>query len=483
MDTSYWDPSSLRWTAYDLDFYYRRFINDSTRVFSSAEDHIEILTPPRRGLAPPCEKQDGEPVLANCKSYEDDAGPHIYIIRQNNSWSKTCVKQETFEKIISRHDVFPPFLDALHSFGLKTDVDEKVWDGFHASVSRRSCDRSDKTADSLGQGKLNLCYNLRYVEKHGRPSSSLWSLRQVGVYHSFDPTSNQETIILLQPPDSIYKYLKQSYTSSNIQDCGHHHQHPMDFHVAVLLRTLNNWDEYIEDLRGDLIQLDDKVCFSKAGTVEKPNDYPVAFADKQKLQLLRHKLFRTDSVLTASMELAKGLQVQVSKLEGSGLHQSGAAAMEEIKAYCSHLQRHTRNLSVLIQISVGTGDLLSKIIEFRNDRLQIRTSVAAQESLDTLNRLASESAIALEQGRQDSKMLKALTIAATTYLPATLLATIFSSNLVQLRSDSDGANDRTHFHVVSQFWLYVVLSIFLTAATLIPTLMWRKSLSKWLSHQ
>ena len=65
---------------------------------------------------------------------------------------------------------------------------------------------------------------------------------------------------------------------------------------------------------------------------------------------------------------------------------------------------------------------LSKILEFRNDEIQYRTSEATQASLDALNRLASESSFAIELSRQDSKPLKTLTIATTMYLPATLLA-------------------------------------------------------------
>ncbi len=65
---------------------------------------------------------------------------------------------------------------------------------------------------------------------------------------------------------------------------------------------------------------------------------------------------------------------------------------------------------------------LSKILEFRNDKIQFRTSQATQDSLNALNRLTSESSIAIEQSQQDSKMLKTLTIAATMYLPASLLA-------------------------------------------------------------
>jgi hypothetical protein len=64
MDKSYWKYSSLKWAQYDLDFYHQRFVNDSTRIFSTDKDEVEILRPPCR--IPAREKQDAETVSAIC---------------------------------------------------------------------------------------------------------------------------------------------------------------------------------------------------------------------------------------------------------------------------------------------------------------------------------------------------------------------------------------------------------------------------------
>lgn len=80
-----------------------------------------------------------------------------------------------------------------------------------------------------------------------------------------------------------------------------------------------------------------------------------------------------------------------------------------------------------------------------------------------------------ENGKKDSDQIKALTLIATMYLPASLLAvsdimsvlslsainklqTIFSSNLIATR-DFGGNSGRSYFVVASQFWIYVVLTI------------------------
>lgn len=67
-------------------------------------------------------------------------------------------------------------------------------------------------------------------------------------------------------------------------------------------------------------------------------------------------------------------------------------------------------------------------------------------------------------GEKDSKTLKALTLVATLYLPASLVATIFSSELIQSQPDGSVPGG-THFVVASQFWIFVVSSSILMAVT------------------
>jgi hypothetical protein len=96
------------------------------------------------------------------------------------------------------------------------------------------------------------------------------------------------------------------------------------------------------------------------------------------------------------------------------------------------------------------------------------------------------------QSYKDSRMLKALTIVATMYLPATFLAvcwayfqwfsttnirqTVFSSNLVQTESKPNG---ETHMVLASQFWIFVAVALPLMLTTFAFTL-WLERI--WLRH-
>lgn len=62
--------------------------------------------------------------------------------------------------------------------------------------------------------------------------------------------------------------------------------------------------------------------------------------------------------------------------------------------------------------------------------------------------------------------MKALTFIATLYLPASLIASVFQSNLVQLLPASSTPQP-SRLAVAPQFWLPVVATISLAALTLI----------------
>ncbi len=87
-----------------------------------------------------------------------------------------------------------------------------------------------------------------------------------------------------------------------------------------------------------------------------------------------------------------------------------------------------------------------------------------------------------DRNEKDSRMVKWMTLIATAYLPASLVAvsypfllrcfnwmlrlgpmkTIFSSSLIQLRQSNETSE---HLIVASQFWIYVLVTVLLTGVT------------------
>ena len=102
--------------------------------------------------------------------------------------------------------------------------------------------------------KLELCYCIRYVAKHGRDSKSPWSLRQVGVYHQSHGPEGPSAWILVQPPAQLDQQLRSLIKGSQQDEVNIQIGHPM-WHLAILATALSNWDEYVDHSRKELTNL------------------------------------------------------------------------------------------------------------------------------------------------------------------------------------------------------------------------------------
>lgn len=81
--------------------------------------------------------------------------------------------------------------------------------------------------------KTALCYNIRYLEHHGRDLEDPWSCRQSALHHSFSPVSEQSTWVIIQAPEAF----------QTISGWG---QHVMCLHIRYLRAGIANWRQYLE---------------------------------------------------------------------------------------------------------------------------------------------------------------------------------------------------------------------------------------------
>jgi len=109
----------------------------------------------------------------------------------------------------------------------------------------------------------------------------------------------------------------------------------------------------------------------------------------------------------------------------------------ELAALSSQLRTHRRAVVAILDRSQGTLELLFKMLEYRNDENLTRNSIALHKDIEALRDIANHSKRENEtlvrltaQSRKDGRALKALSVLGTLYLPATFIATIFSSSLV-----------------------------------------------------
>ncbi|KAK4160233.1 hypothetical protein QBC43DRAFT_359775 [Cladorrhinum sp. PSN259] len=168
-------------------------------------------------------------------------------------------------------------------------------------------------------------------------------------------------------------------------------------------------------------------------------DYRIAFEDRQEVQRLRSKFVMASAVLISAFNLGKALE-RVYRDDWLFWAGMSNAILQELDDYIREVEHYKRVVADLVGRCNETASLLSNILEYSNSKSTL--AIARQAEME--GKLA----------RKDSTNIKALTIVATLYLPASLLASIFSSNLVQARTDED-TELITHFVLAADFWKFL----------------------------
>ncbi|KAI4256722.1 MAG: hypothetical protein LQ352_001963 [Teloschistes flavicans] len=331
----------------DRDYYHCRLIEDSPRLFKTEFEQLDVICGSSDGSAAhESLRIEALDTVWTCINELDERGVSVvYIIRQAYTWDQFAINLEALQMILTFHQVFAPFLDCVHSFGIKTSEIDERWNGYRRSM-RVEADRQCTSYE--------FCYTLRYVIQNKRSSGPAWSVRRTAVYQQYYFEKRISKWILLQPPANSQKILSEAQAQR--KEGGQ--QHPMRDQVVLLYSTATFWGEYIMDLRKDLEKLNDKACFSRVG---KPGSdyYATTFADSQRTQNIRQRLLRTLTFLDAGLEVAKGCVMHCRELELFEQNISSQAVFSELEAYSSQMLSHRNMVSTLLEHSRGTMDLVS----------------------------------------------------------------------------------------------------------------------------
>ena len=101
-------------------------------------------------------------------------------------------------------------------------------------------------------------------------------------------------------------------------------------------------------------------------------------------------------------------------------------------------------------------------------------------TLTELVTLSNQNATAVSnltrKAQRDTRSTKVLTLVASLYLPATLVASVFNSNLVGPSGSAE--NDKSvlerHFAAARDFWMFPVFAAALTVLTMSPVLLYMR---------
>ena len=91
---------------------------------------------------------------------------------------------------------------------------------------------------------LELCYNVRHFEYHGRQLDDPWSCRQSAIYHKYELLNGTSNWIIIQ-------HARSADISRETKDRGKL-LHPMGLHVRFISALCESWRQYFDYLAGRL---------------------------------------------------------------------------------------------------------------------------------------------------------------------------------------------------------------------------------------
>ncbi|OBS19141.1 hypothetical protein FPOA_10864 [Fusarium poae] len=374
----------------------------------------------------------------------------LFILRQSCTWGRFMLTPQAFDEILNKIQFSYAFFDILQTYGFKLRDDEprfgcwniqyqpQLIDQDEPGFGRQTSKTSPKTRfDS--EYILEFTYTLRYVEENGRRQGNPWSMRQCGVYQKRDPATKNSIWILLQPPRCLYDNIRSASTN----DHNYNDTRALPLHDAIFWAMEANWRRYIKSLDTTLHEMQDKAFHSRVGP--KVNDhFSVAFADYQDIQKFLTRIRTNLSALKNNFGVIKGYQDFINH-----------------STIQNYFRNHLQAMEGLLADGEGTSQVLAHILSHRNNQALIQTSEHVRQLVESAKVEGQNIQNSLRSSQDDSKTIKMLSIIAVLYLPASLVASVFSTGLIQY-GESD---DRGSVHLSTSFWLLPVLTLALSFIT------------------
>jgi Mg2+ and Co2+ transporter CorA len=244
------------------------------------------------------------------------------------------------------------------------------------------------------------------------------------------------------------------------------------FSTPVLEETLVNLSQ------------NDKALFSRVGRPSK-FDYSITFKETQEMQLLRQRLLKTRTIIETNLRTTESLRSIFEKLtppQCSSLSPSNKASkhqglISELVNLIHRYKSHRSSILRLLDIADGTMTLLLKILDYRHDE-NIRTNISSTRDLSAAEQETAVLKFIARQTQQDSRSMKIVTFIALIYLPGTLVASVYSSHIIE-----ENGKGKFGFNPSEQLLSFLVVTALLTVITVSGAVLWDKGCWKrWSSR-
>ncbi|KAL4865572.1 hypothetical protein BDV12DRAFT_199981 [Aspergillus spectabilis] len=372
--------------------------------------------------------------LEEAQERDHRACGRLYTVRHARSWSTLDVSRELFDRLLEIHQVFPELWKVILTFGLKSCENEY---GFPTPQGRES--RSD-AADIQ-----EVAYVIRRVERNNRASPDYpWSIRQTGVYQRLvqpDDMSQDPTVVLflVAPSSSAEDNILQDL-DSKISATAKAVQSAFAVHKNLVAESLVGWAEYMCWLEDQLKIRSARMCAKPILGIGKEISIKFVEDDRQHLKHLEDYITDLLVVLHTNVLNIGRLTTNCQRLCAVRCTKRDACscrrAMHWFEDQAAEAQSYQERAKLLQAQVQSVQNLLSDLL---------------------IRELTVRSA-------RDAIAVKLMAIITLIFLPTTLVANLFSTQLI----DTEGGE----LHVSRQFWLILGLAVPATGVVLGVWFLW-----------
>lgn len=387
----------------------------------------------------------------------------VFNIQPVFSWGHLAITEYAFRHILASLRTFTPFLRIAHAFGAKTNDKQRMRDVAYYHM-HSSCD-------------YEFCYIIRYFELNGRQRGDPWSLRQTGVYQRFQ-SDQRSAWVLLNLSSYINDRVTAAVTHTGSADKSLQPS-PLLVHMFIITAAVRNWSMYIENLRKRVQKFEEKSYSSRVDTIYL-DDYELLFTDVQAMVSLSETLDTAKAVIQGQKGVMSRCGDLHMVLRRKASKQDDSKVAHTLQLLRSDIQHHHEAVIAMARTTSHITQLVLAILASRSNaklsgsitmiqmsvfELQSQSRQTAQDTAGLLNATA--------KGHEDATKIKTMAQIATMFLPASLIASIFSSTMLG-DSGNNTSNVGMYFAITIPLLLVTLLFLILLEKDLPLALLFRR---------
>lgn len=378
-----------------------------------------------------------------------------FFIRQTFSWAPLSITRSLFQALLSNARVMLPVEQYVLYYGIRSREVE--------IMPPRLKHRVLQPTQRSPLGGYEYLYGVRFFENNGRGSpkqpTEQWSLRQSAIYNRFEPEQSGAIWIFI----TLSKHAQSRIDDYVVNEKDLQAADPLEIHLLVLDTALATWRPYLIDLSTEV----DEHTAQVAGM--SPDDQgPISLSDATigDITLLDEKLLNALLVARAQLDTIQSLRMTASNHAGT-LQPDPKFTQCVLQEQLSDLELYIVQLNALRTKLSSASTLLSSFLDLGSGLALQNLARESRQENEEMRRLSERMHELTEKATKDAAAVKVLTILTLIYLPATVVSNFFSTSFVGTEGPSN------HITVSNDWWIFVAVSIPLTAFTLYVWYVWK----------